>query len=218
MRKNITVKQGFMEGYGGPGQYWARIICDNVLLESFQSRSEGDIAVKVHEAKKKWSREWTKERWSAAIAGKTQASALCSVCGGDTVDGVSSCVEMTFCKKCEPRIDEFRKKYQEKVEARQRAAEVKRQDESKKRTAATRSALADGCFHWRDGWYFKRMQDGSVRVMRLAKMVDGEEYIQTNLTIPPNEWASIVCSVSAGGEGDGRWDAAQDFHGLTAQP
>jgi hypothetical protein len=45
-------------------------------------------------------------------------------------------------------------------------------------------------FHWRDGWWFKRLADGSVRV------VHGD----TTLVIPENEWASIVCSVSALGE------------------
>jgi hypothetical protein len=46
------------------------------------------------------------------------ASALCSVCGGDTLDGSSSCVNMTFCKKCQPRIDEFRTKYLEDAKSR----------------------------------------------------------------------------------------------------
>ena len=56
--------------------------------------------------------------------------------------------------------------------------------------------------------------DGSVRVMHSAEMpMTGEEYLHPDLTIPPNEWASIVCSVSAGGETGERWEASQDFHG-----
>jgi hypothetical protein len=69
------------------------------------------------------------------------------------------------------------------------------------------SELTSG-FHWRDGWYFKRLEDGAVRVMFVAG-----EYVYTRLHIPPNEWASIVCSVSAGGETGERYEAALQFHG-----
>jgi hypothetical protein len=64
-------------------------------------------------------------------------------------------------------------------------------------------------FHWRDSWFFKRFPDGSVRVTKLDK----HKNVQVSIIIPPNEWASIVCSVSAGGETGERWNAAQDFHG-----
>lgn len=70
---------------------------------------------------------------------------------------------------------------------------------------------SDG-FHWRDGWTFKRMDDGSVRI-RGHYAANSETGGTVNLIIPAQEWASIVCSVSKGGESDGRWDQAQDFHG-----
>ena len=213
MRKKIRIDQGVVEGYGGPGYDWARVTCDNLLLESFKSPSEGDIAVSICKAKQKWSKDWTVEAWEKATKGKKQASPLCSVCGGDTLDGISSCVEMTFCKKCVPRIDEFRKKYAEKVEKSRRESDLKQQSIRDHRSQETRTLLA-GAFHWKDGWYFKRMKDGSVRVMHSAEMpMTGEEYLHPDLTIPPNEWASIVCSVSAGGETGERWEASQDFHG-----
>ena len=59
-------------------------------------------------------------------------------------------------------------------------------------------------YHWRDGWRFKRMEDGSVRIVHPT---------HAGATIPPNEWASIVCAVSQQGEDNERWTAAQDFHG-----
>jgi hypothetical protein len=61
-------------------------------------------------------------------------------------------------------------------------------------------------FHWRDGWMFSRMPDGSVQLVHSFKGV--------NLIIPAAEWASIVCSVSDGGESNGRHRKALEFHGL----
>ncbi len=65
-----------------------------------------------------------------------------------------------------------------------------------------------GEFHWRDGWYFSRNEDGSVRVQQRSPGLS-----DTTITIPAPEWASIVCSVSKDGETGERWNAAQDFHG-----
>lgn len=213
MRKKIRIDQGHVEGYGGPGYYWARVSCDNILLEEFKSRDSGDIAVSVHKANEKWSKNWTIDAWNKATKRKKRASALCSVCGGDTLDGSSGCVNMTFCKKCQPRIDEFRAKYNEDVEGARRARELMLQKDNDKRTNETRATLA-GAFHWKDGWHFKRTKDGSVRVMRPDVMpMSKEEYLKIDVTVPPNEWASIVCSVSAGGETGERWEAARQFHG-----
>lgn len=67
-------------------------------------------------------------------------------------------------------------------------------------------------FHWRNGHYFKRLIGGEVLVVKCAD--DGRsDRIEWHQTIPPTEWASIVCSVSAEGETSDRWNAAQDFHG-----
>jgi len=68
----------------------------------------------------------------------------------------------------------------------------------------------DSGFHWRDGWYFKRLDDGTVRVL----LVHGQQIYQ-HLIIPDNEWASIVCSVSADGETGERWQQARNFHGVS---
>lgn len=66
-------------------------------------------------------------------------------------------------------------------------------------------------FHWRDDKYFKRLPDGSVRI-QFIEPFNGHPNIK-EWTIPPAEWASIVCSVSKDGETGERWNAAQDFHG-----
>lgn len=70
-------------------------------------------------------------------------------------------------------------------------------------------------FHLKEGWFFERLPNGSVMV---TKRTDAglESPIVTRMIVPPEEWASVVASVSAGGEFNGRWQAALDFHsGLT---
>lgn len=64
-------------------------------------------------------------------------------------------------------------------------------------------------FHWRDGWHFKRQDDGSVRVNYIVG-----EWLYQSLIIPENEWASIVCSVSSLGETGERWEQSRRFHGI----
>lgn len=66
-------------------------------------------------------------------------------------------------------------------------------------------------FHWRDGWFFERMPDGSVMITK-RKDAGLESPIITREIIPPGEWASIVASVSIKGENDRRWYTALDFH------
>jgi hypothetical protein len=66
-------------------------------------------------------------------------------------------------------------------------------------------------FHWANGWIFKRLDDGSVR---LRKHNGSHETVPVaEAIIPAREWASIVCSVSKLGETGERWNKAQDFHG-----
>ena len=66
-------------------------------------------------------------------------------------------------------------------------------------------SLEIGEFHSHDGWYFKRLEDGTVRVRYGDTLV---------ATFPENEWASIVCFVSRKGETGDRWQQARIFHGL----
>ncbi|GEM_PF-3451811 len=73
-------------------------------------------------------------------------------------------------------------------------------------------------FHWQNGWYWSRLPDGSVEVRNHGDFEKHDPNCapgdgRTTLVIPAAEWASIVCSVSKGGETGERWDQAQDFHG-----
>jgi hypothetical protein len=54
-------------------------------------------------------------------------------------------------------------------------------------------------FHWTDGWYFKRNDDGSVRIRKRTISTD-EAPIIAEATIPALEWVSIASHCTAGGE------------------
>jgi hypothetical protein len=61
-------------------------------------------------------------------------------------------------------------------------------------------------FHWRNNIFWKRLEDGSVRIAFFAtrasgNIVDGDDEEPTReLIIPAAEWASIVNAVSGKGE------------------
>ena len=59
--------------------------------------------------------------------------------------------------------------------------------------------METGEYHWRDGVYFKRMdEDGTVR-LRVEWAGDSGDMVSR--VIPANEWASIVAHVAAGDDG-----------------
>jgi len=66
-------------------------------------------------------------------------------------------------------------------------------------------------FHWTNGTYFQRQRDGAVTVAKFVISHDNSAK-EWEFTIPADEWASIVASVSAKGEVDGRWQVAREFH------
>ena len=93
-----------------------------------------------------------------------------------------------------------------------RQAEREKQDFATRQEAAKRKRIqqtdeATRGFHWRDGWFFHRQPDGSVRVMH--RETPTSEWLKSDITIPAMEWASIVCSVSANGETGERWNDAR---------
>lgn len=77
--------------------------------------------------------------------------------------------------------------------------------------AGAKFAQRDG-FHWQDGLFFKRVPDGNVRIRQHAERGASDEVL-SEIIIPPNEWASIVCSVSHDGEDSERYRMALRFHG-----
>lgn len=79
-------------------------------------------------------------------------------------------------------------------------------------------------FHLTDNLFFGRCPDGSVRVLKLPTAPKGypatsDEYPDAifDVVIDPSGWASIIATVSAGGEEDLRFFAAKDFHASKGQ-
>ncbi len=71
-------------------------------------------------------------------------------------------------------------------------------------------------FHWKDGWYFERLDDGSVRIRHEDPATKAEgAYVENDvcIDIPIDSWASIVASVSAKGETSETWKEALHLHG-----
>ena len=66
-------------------------------------------------------------------------------------------------------------------------------------------------FHAKDGWFFSRLAYGKV-VIEKRENAKETSPIVSYAVFTAEEWASIVASVSSGGEMDGRWKNALDFH------
>lgn len=64
-------------------------------------------------------------------------------------------------------------------------------------------------FHARDGWFFRREADGSVRILAPDSMGPGAHQA---VALDANTWASVVASVSRGGETSESFQAARSFH------
>lgn len=88
-------------------------------------------------------------------------------------------------------------------------------------------------FHWKNGVHFGRRRDGGVRILQfdgsVTESVGGYPVTAdselegtvpkalVDFIIDSDSWASIVSSVSAGGEIDGRFYSAKQFHDSKGQ-
>lgn len=68
-----------------------------------------------------------------------------------------------------------------------------------------------GWFHWNHGFFFQRQDDGSVTIAKYPLFPDNS-VLEWEYTMPENEWASIVASVSKNGETGESWRQARAFH------
>ncbi len=62
-------------------------------------------------------------------------------------------------------------------------------------------------FHSRDGVFFQRQEDGSVRVL-IRETGHDEAPVLKDATLGPSEWASVVASMSKEGENGETWRMA----------
>jgi hypothetical protein len=211
VKPKIRIKIDYAPGYGGPATWYVSAIWKNVLLDSKTVYSEMSAGETNAKFRAKWERVWAEPAWDKKISHKKPASELCAHCGCDTIDGSISCVGKVFCKKCERFIEQYKKEYRERLDADSAAFESERKQQEQTRRADVDSKLRG--FHWSDGYYFLRASSGGVVVRHFQ--LDGH-YLDLELEIPENEWASIVCSVSALGETGERWQQAREFHGAVA--
>ncbi|MFI7126011.1 hypothetical protein ACIBQ1_09975 [Nonomuraea sp. NPDC050153] len=70
-------------------------------------------------------------------------------------------------------------------------------------------------FHAKNGWYFRREDDGSVHIAAPDSMGPGASQV---VTLDANTWASVVASVSATGETGDTFSQALVFHAGEAEP
>lgn len=85
-------------------------------------------------------------------------------------------------------------------------------------------------FHLRNGFFFERLNDGSVRIRYAQPVIDefgnpapaaGGGYFKAiiaQVTVPENEWASVLASVCAAGETSKTWQAAREYHATGSNP
>ena len=68
-------------------------------------------------------------------------------------------------------------------------------------------------FHRRDGWYFERWDDGTVRIEKYSGKAGTEaRKLDEVAEIPAAEWASIIASVTSQGKTAESYATAQAFH------
>lgn len=66
-------------------------------------------------------------------------------------------------------------------------------------------------FHWKDGWFFTRLQNGDVEITKRETTHVGSPVLQA-VIIPALEWCSILASVTRGGETSVSFAAARELH------
>lgn len=69
---------------------------------------------------------------------------------------------------------------------------------------------------WHGGLYFERTADGAVKIVQQERSGDVALPL-FEVVVDADSWASIVASVSLGGEMDGRFYEAQRFHASSGQ-
>ncbi|KKL82826.1 hypothetical protein LCGC14_1980920 [marine sediment metagenome] len=87
-------------------------------------------------------------------------------------------------------------------------------------TTVKRGTLLDGAFHYKDGWYFARRDEGKVWIFHVSgeanKVMDGLNVqtidIDQEIEVDASSWASIVSSVCLSGDTAETYRQAVDFH------
>jgi hypothetical protein len=208
----IQLITSHLPGYGSPEEWHICVVYDNRLLQESVVYSLYQLGAKESELQRHWNKfRKNLDAFTEFVAKSPLASPLCDVCGHDTLDGGSSCVEMYFCLQCanDGTLDLYRQEYLDACEVRQKQRDTEIADDKERRRLEAVAAMQG--FHYKDNWYFKRLEDGSVLVSRVHS-VKGQEQLYTQICIDPMGWASIVTSVSGGGETSERFFEFLKYH------
>lgn len=206
---NIKIKSHMYPGYGSArGGYHVRAVYKNTVLEDEHGgESLEAMGYAVAKMEARWLRLSASELEEAS-KGKPLDSPLCSNCGQPCYEGSCSCLDKTWCDRpaCRHAL-EVAIVASKEAAATQRAEFAERQAQDHLDRIKHADAVATG-FHWREGWYFRRLPDGSVGIVH--RETPTSEWLRADLIIPPNEWASIVASMSNAGETAKTFRAAHD--------
>jgi hypothetical protein len=112
----IQVVHGTIKGYGSSDVHTARIIYENLELESLESQDEYDLGIQVAKLLLKWQKQWSLDEFRAAVSSKPLAFPLCSNCGKPCTKGVISCLNKLWCYNCESNLDEAKRQYRKDQE------------------------------------------------------------------------------------------------------
>lgn len=69
-------------------------------------------------------------------------------------------------------------------------------------------------FHVQNGLFFKRQENGDVQIIQTSdglQIKADRSNVLFDQTMPVDSFASVVASMSRGGEGDGRFYKAREF-------
>ena len=65
-------------------------------------------------------------------------------------------------------------------------------------------------FHLREGFFYERMPEGQIHIVH-AMTVEGLPKVVGDITVPDNEWASVMASTSYRGETRETWIEALKY-------
>lgn len=215
--RDIRIAVQHIQGYGGPDAWKVSAVDwrSNRLLEAATAHSAREAGRLEARMEDRWKANYTPQEWQDRIALAGMASPWCSRCAGHTLEGQTRIGERVFCETCVAAgaVEEERRRIVAAKEDAERRTRQQSADKAREYEAAALEAQAG--FHWRDGWFARRLDDGAVRLCKVApapRHLGIQKWITEDLRIPPNEWASIVASVSVRGEDGDTWRAALAFH------
>lgn len=188
----LNIKTGYTQGYGGPDEWWIRVIFENIKLDSATLSSERDLGRKEVELEGKWKKSWPNEKtFRDAIKKCPEASPLCSACGKDTLEGGCSCLNRYWCDRpaCKKELD---KQIKESKQATiDRESEWKRKDGIRKEETKKDNHRGYAVQSITDEDYCNLYVLKENGIIRFTKIYDDAIYPESHITLSEKQWSEI---------------------------